>query len=100
MTTGRINQVAFLQDVAAPHACRHRTAWEQRRERASFVRARDKGNTFEGLPDHIMQPNALHPRDRAPTTRAATTHQGAKAERARGLWGSSCTRARVTTERG
>ena len=59
MTTGRINQVAFLHDVAAPHACRHRTTWEQRGERASFVRARDKGNTFKGLPNHIMPPNAL-----------------------------------------
>lgn len=49
--------------------------------RASFVQAICRGNTFERLPEHIMPPNAPHPRERAPTTRAATSLGKAEAER-------------------
>lgn len=78
MTTGRINQVAFLHDVAArmhANAVRH---WSNTgSERHSFEQWA-KATRFEGL---IMPPNALHPRERAPTTRPAMTTEDVKAER-------------------
>lgn len=39
-----------------------------------------RGNTFERILEHIMPPNALHPRERAPTTRPATSLERAEAE--------------------
>ena len=58
---------------------------DQRGERASFVETICKGNTFERLLKHIMPPNAPHPRERAPTTRPATSLGKAEAERDAGF---------------
>ena len=91
MTTGRINQVAFLHDVETRLSPPVTSPWRQGSggrqcgsERHSFE-GQYKGNTFEVLSSISCRQMHCIRESEQPTTRAATSLGKAKAERDAGF---------------